>query len=217
MKKFRILLAEDHTLLRAGIRSLIVAEPEFDVVGEVGNGRDALHAVAVLQPNLVLMDISMPGTNGTEAIADIKRRHPETRILMLTVHKAEEYIHAALDAGADGYLLKDDTYRELMVAMHSVLQGKIYLSPSICDKVVSGFLGNANKEKRAHSWDLLTHREREVVKLVAEGYRNKEIAEYLSLSPKTVEKHRSSVFKKLGLHNATQVASYAIENGLIGG
>lgn len=213
--KYRILIAEDHTILREGLRALLTAEDEFEVVGEVGNGKDAFNSVGTLHPHLVLMDLSMPNTNGTEATRNIKRRFPETKIIILTVHKAEEYIRATLEAGADGYLLKDDSHAALVDAVRCVLNGKRYLSPSITDGVVSAYLGGSAPQGKTTSWENLTHREREVLKLIAEGHRNKEIAEYLSLSPKTVEKHRSNLMRKLDLHSASSLTAYAIENGLI--
>lgn len=211
----RILLVEDHTILREGLRALLASEPDLDVAGEAGNGREALQLVPSCKPNVILMDLSMPGTNGTEAIQDIKRRYPDVRIVVLTVHRTEEYIRASLRAGADGYVLKDDTHVELLVALRSVLKGKTYLSPAICQNVVTEYLDGSQTVKSPTSWDILTHREREVIKLIAEGARNKEIAAYLSLSEKTVEKHRSNLMKKLDLHSASQLTAYAIRNGLI--
>jgi DNA-binding NarL/FixJ family response regulator len=212
----RVLIAEDHTLLRAGLRALLVQDPALEIVGEADNGRDAIRAIGVLKPHLVLMDLSMPGMNGIEAITDIKRRYPETRILVLTIHKTDEYIHESLRAGADGYILKDASHDELRVAIRSVLNGKIYLSPDISSSVISGYLGNGKGENNGASpWDTLTHREREVLKLVAEGHPNKFIAEFLCLSVKTVEKHRSNLMKKLDLHNASTLTAYAIEKGLV--
>lgn len=214
--KHRIFIVEDHTLLRAGLRSLLAQDQDLEIVGEADNGRDAIRAIGTLVPNLVLMDISMPGMNGIEAMLDIKRRNPEIRILILTIHKAEEYIHESLRAGADGYILKDATQDELRVAIRSVLGGKTYLSPDISGKVINGFLGTGKTSGSASNWDTLTHREREVLKLIAEGHPNKYIADYLCLSIKTVEKHRSNLMKKLDLHNASTLTSYAIEKGLVG-
>jgi DNA-binding NarL/FixJ family response regulator len=213
--KQRIFIVEDHTLLRAGLRALLTQDPDLEIVGEADNGRDAIRAIGSLAPDLVLMDLSMPGMNGIEAMLDIKRRNPETRILVLTIHKTDEYIHESLRAGADGYILKDATHDELRVAIRSVLNGKTYLSPDISDKVIHGYLGTGQTAGVASTWDTLTHREREVLKLVAEGHPNKYIADYLCLSIKTVEKHRSNLMKKLDLHNASTLTSYAIEKGLV--
>jgi DNA-binding NarL/FixJ family response regulator len=213
--KQRILIVEDHTLLRAGLRALLTQEADIEIVGEADNGHDAVNMIAKLSPQLVLMDISMPGMNGIEAIRDIKRRYPETRVLVLTIHKTEEYIHESLRAGADGYILKDATHDELRVAVRSVLNGKTYLSPDISGKVINGYLGAGQAMSPSSIWDTLTHREREVLKLVAEGHPNKFIADYFCLSVKTVEKHRSNLMKKLDLHNASTLTAYAIEKGLV--
>jgi len=213
--KRRIFIVEDHTLLRAGLRALLSQDPDLEIVGEADNGRDAIRAIGTLAPDLVLMDLSMPGMNGIEAMMDIKRRNPDTRVLVLTVHKTDEYIHESLRAGADGYILKDATHDELRVAIRSVLNGKTYLSPDISGKVIHGYLGTGRTDNPGSTRDALTHREREVLKLVAEGHPNKFIADYLCLSIKTVEKHRSNLMKKLDLHNASTLTSYAIEKGLV--
>jgi len=214
-KKSRLLIADDHTLLRAGLCSLLSQDPDIEIVGEAANGRDAIQLVGALSPHLVIMDLNMPGMNGLEAIVDIKRRFPETRVLVLTIHKTEEYIHESLRAGADGYVLKDATHDELRVAVRSILNGKSYLSPDISGKVINGYLGTGSNVNGSTSWDKLTHREREVLKLVAEGHQNKYIAEFFSLSVKTVEKHRSNLMKKLDLHNTSKLTAYAIEKGLV--
>jgi len=213
--KQRIFIVEDHTLLRAGLRALLLQDPDLEIIGEADNGRDAVRAIGTLLPNLVLMDISMPGMNGIEAMHDIKRRNPGIRILILTVHKSDEYIHESLRAGADGYILKDATHDELQIAIRNVLKGKTYLSPDISDRVIHSYLGGGGKSDVSTGRDELTHREREVLKLVAEGHPNKYIADYLCLSIKTVEKHRSNLMKKLDLHNASMLTSYAIEKGMV--
>jgi len=214
-EKRRILLVEDHALLRAGFRALLLQDPNIEIVGEADNGRDAVHAVGLLAPHLVLMDLSMPGMNGIEAIMDIKRRYPETRVLVLSMHRTDEYIHESLRVGADGYILKDATHDELRIAVSSVLNGKTYLSPDISSQVINGYLGSGNALVGVSPWDILTHREREVLKLVAEGHPNKYIADYYCLSVKTIEKHRSNLMKKLDLHNASMLTAYAIEKGLV--
>lgn len=215
MEKKRILIAEDHTLLRAGLRALLSQEKDFEIVGEVENGRDAVQAVGLLSPHLILTDLSMPGMNGLESIVDIKRRFPDTRVLVMTIHKTEEYIHESLRAGANGYILKDATQDELLLAIRNVLNGKTYLSPDISSKVINGYLGTDKAANVTSPWDTLTHREREVLKLVAEGHPNKYIANYFFLSIKTIEKHRSNLMKKLDLHNASTLTAYAIEKGLV--
>jgi DNA-binding NarL/FixJ family response regulator len=214
-QKHRILIVDDHTLLRAGVRALLVQDPDFEVVGEAENGREAIRAVGQVAPHLVLMDLTMPQMNGMEAMTEIKRRYPEVRVLVMTLHRTEDYIHAALKAGADGYILKDATADEFRTAIHSVLAGKTYLSMDVSAKVVTGYLGGGKPSGTSGIYDTLTHREREVLKLVAEGKSNKYVAEFLSLSVKTVEKHRSNLMAKLDLHNASGLTAYAMEKGLI--
>lgn len=211
----RILIVEDHTLLRHGLQAMLSSDPDLQVVGEAEDGRQAVHLAGSLMPKLVLMDLSMPGTNGTEAIAEIKKRYPDIRVLVLTVHKTEEYIRAALQAGADGYVLKQATRDELMLAIRSILGGKTYLSPDVAELVVNGYLDGGSSMNMLTALERLTLREREVLKLVAEGHANKHIANYLCVSVKTVEKHRSNLMKKLNLHNAAALTAYAIERGVM--
>lgn len=215
MTKQRILLAEDHSILREGIKSLLASVPELEVVGEAEDGLQAVDQAKQLQPDMILMDLSMPLINGTEAITKILRRNPDIRVIVMTVHKSDEHVRAALDAGAGGYVLKDDKYEDLIAAIRSVAAGGTYLSPKICGRVVGGYLGQAAPQDVGMSPGNLTGREREVVKLVAEGYKNREIAEHLCISIKTVEKHRGNVMKKLDLHSAAGVTVYAMENGLV--
>ena len=214
-KTQRVLIVDDHTLLRAGLRALLAQDPSIEIVGEAADGRDAVRAVGQLAPHLVLMDLTMPGMNGIEAVTEIKRRYPDVRILVMTLHKTEDFIHASLKAGADGYILKDATHEELRVAIRSVLQGKTYLSMDVSGKVVSGYLGGGKSSSGSSVFDTLTHREREILKLVAEGKSNKAIAEFLSLSVKTVEKHRSNLMSKLDVHNSAGLTAFAIEKGLL--
>jgi len=212
----KILIVDDHTIMRDGLQSLLASEPGFEVVGTAADGKTAIHSVGTLNPDIVLMDLTMPGTSGIDAIAHIKRQYPKVKLVALTFHKEDRYIHATLEAGADAYVLKDDSRTELFTALRSVLSGKSYLSPSICDRVVAGYLaGGSDAGAKESTWEVLTKREREVIKLIAEGYKTKEIAEYLSLSPKTVEKHRTNLMKKLDLHSVSAVTLYAIQNGLI--
>jgi two-component system response regulator NreC len=213
--KYRIVIAEDHTILREGLKSLLSSNPEFEVVGEAEDGREAIRCVEKLKPNLILTDLSMPRMNGMDAIREIKRKSRDTKILVLTVHKTEEYILATLKAGADGYLLKDSTHSELLMAVRHVLSGKHYISPGISDKVLEGYLEGKRTLKTRSSWETLTRREREILKLIAEGYKNKEIADDLCISVKTVEKHRANLMEKLNLHNVQALTTFAIEKGLV--
>jgi DNA-binding NarL/FixJ family response regulator len=215
LKSHRVLIVDDHTIMRDGLSALLSAESGFEVVGTASDGREAILAATSLKPEIILMDLNMPRTGGIDAIVHIKRQHPAIKIIALTFHKEDKYIHATLDAGADAYVLKDDSRIELFTALNSVIQGKSYLSPAICDRVVTGYLAGADTEADKPSWEVLTHREREVIKLIAEGSRTKDIADYLSLSPKTVEKHRTNMMRKLDLHSISEVTVYAIQNGLL--
>ena len=211
----KIVIAEDHTILRAGLRALLAAQNGLEVIGEAGDGREAIRKVDTLQPDLLLIDLSMPKLNGIDAIREIKSQHPEIKIIVLTVHKSDEYIIAALKAGANGYMLKDASQNELLLAIDYVINGKTFLSPSISDKVVDAFLNTDKKDKPAAVLDNLTAREREILKLVAEGNTNKKIADHLCISLKTVEKHRSNLMKKLDLRNTAALTAYAIEKKMV--
>jgi DNA-binding NarL/FixJ family response regulator len=214
-EKVRIVLAEDHTILREGLRALLTADPNFEITGEAADGRAAVRLVEKQIPDLILMDLSMPRMTGMDAIREIKKRYSQTKIIALTVHKTEEYLRTTLQAGADGYVLKDATHDELMMAIQSVLKGKTYLSPGVSGKVIEGYLEGKESQMPLSPLGLLSQREREVLKLIAEGYKNKEIATDLCISLKTVEKHRANLMKKLDLHNAAALTAYAIEQGLV--
>ena len=191
--------------------------PDLDVVGVADNGKCAINEVSQLDPDLLLIDLTMPRTDGAQAIRIIKSKYPQVRIVVLTYHKEDAHIHSALEAGADGYVLKDDGRVDLLNAIRNVRDGRSYLSPAICDRVMMGYVrsGARGKAASSKSWDVLTSREQEVLKLVAEGYKTKEIADYMSLSKKTVEKHRANMMRKLDLHGVSAVTAYAIENGLV--
>jgi DNA-binding NarL/FixJ family response regulator len=213
---FRILLVEDHTILRHGLRSILSSEPDLEIVGEAEDGLKGIRAAQDLEPDLVLMDLSMPKMDGLQAMREIKRSDPEIKVLALTVHKSDEYIIAALNAGANGYVLKDSTQSELLGAIRDVLGGRFFLSPEVSEKVIGGFI-DANKGiKKKSAWDTLTSREREILKLIAEGFKNREIGDYLCISIKTVEKHRANLMQKLDLHTVAALTALALEKGLIG-
>jgi DNA-binding NarL/FixJ family response regulator len=214
-QKKQIIIAEDHTILREGLRSLLSAKPEYEIVGEAEDGNAAIRCAEKLKPHLVLMDLSMPKMNGIDAIKEIKKRSPETKVLVLTVHKGDEYIRATFQAGADGYVLKDATHAELEMAIQNVLSGKNFISPGISEKLIGGYLHGQKTSKVTTPWDTLTQRERSILKLIAEGHKNKEIADYLCISVKTVEKHRANLMQKLDLHNISDLTAFAIEKGLI--
>jgi two-component system response regulator NreC len=211
----RVLLVDDHTILRDGLKALLTADGQYEVVETLSDGKAAILAARTLKPDVVVIDLTMPRTGGIDAIGHIKRRDAKIKIVALTFHKEDKYIHATLEAGADAYVLKDDSREELFTALSSVLNGKSYLSPSIAGRVVAGYLAVGDDTASQQSWEILTQREREIIKLIAEGSRTKEIATYLSLSPKTVEKHRTNLMRKLDLHNVSAVTAYAIANGFV--
>jgi DNA-binding NarL/FixJ family response regulator len=212
----RILIADDHTIMREGLRALLESDRTLEVVGAVENGREAVQAVGNLKPDVILMDLSMPHMDGLSAIREIKRRAIETKVLVLTVHKTEEYIRAALQAGASGYVLKDASRAELLFAIQCLVAGKTFISPAVSDRIVTGYLDRDHAGAAVRSLsDTLTARERQVLKLIAEGRRNREIANYLYISVKTVEKHRSNLMQKLSVHNTAALTTFAIENGLV--
>jgi len=215
MHKLTILIAEDHAILRDGLRALLSTEPGVEIIAEAEDGHEAIIMARECKPDIVLMDISMPNINGTEAIHTIKRHDQDIKIIVLTVHKSEEYVRAALEAGADGYLLKDDTHHELLAAIMNIYRDRTYLSPGVCDKVVNGYLDRQSQENTCFASGQLTLREREITKLIAEGKKSRDIAGYLSVSLKTVEKHRSNLMRKLDLHSVSALTTYAIENGLV--
>ncbi len=213
-KTHRLLIVEDHALMRKGLRALLESWPSFVVVGEASDGQEGIRCADALQPDLVLLDLSMPGTNGIEALREIKRVSEPSRVLVVTAHKDEEHIFAALGAGADGYFLKDSDADELLTALLSVLAGERYLSPAIATKVVARYLVREAPQEPS-MYEVLSGREREILKLVAEGKRSKDIGSYLGISPKTVERHRSNLMKRLGLHSVAALTSYAITKGLL--
>ena len=215
MDNLKIVLAEDHTILREGLRALLSADPNFEIIAEARDGREAVRCVERLEPDLLLMDLSMPRMSGMDAIREIKKRYPVTKIIALTVHKTEEYLLTTLQAGADGYVLKDATRDELVMAIKNVMRGKPYLSPGVSEKVIEGYLVGKESNRSQTTWETLSQREREVLKLIAEGFKNKEIAEDLCISLKTVEKHRANLMKKLDLHNAAALTVYAVQKGLV--
>ena len=213
--KIKIVIAEDQTLVRKGLRSLVSTDAQYVVVGEAQDGLEAIKSVRKHKPDLLLLDLAMPKLSGISAIKEVKRTDPSTRILTITFHTSDEYILEAFQAGADGYCLKNDSHEELMIAISRVLEGKKYLSPAISEKVLEGYLEQTKTLKAQTDWETLTRREKEILKLVGEGHSSKEIAEFLSISSKTVDKHRSNIMKKLNLHSATALTAYAVEKGIV--
>ena len=210
--KTRIVLVEDHGIVRQGLKILLSSNSDYKIVGEAEDGLAAIRCIMKHKPCLVLIDLRLPKMSGLEVIADIKKRSPAVKVLVLTAHKSEELVYAVLSAGANGFITKSGTYTELDIAIKTVLSGKTYLCPEISGKVVERYLKGAKSVEPRTKWDTLTQREREVLNLIAEGNKNKEIANDLCISVKTVETHRANLIKKLDLHNSAALAAYAIEN-----
>lgn len=211
----RVLLVDDCNLFRLGLSALISARDECSVVAHVSSGREAVHASLEINPDVVLMDVMLAGFNMLSVVSQIKRHQPHVKVVILTAFRTEDSVRTALRAGADGYVLKDASVDELLLAIRSVAKGMNYLSPDVSRHVVQSFLHPERNGPIASRLDILTRRERSVLQLVAEGRTNRGAAEFLSLSPKTVEKHRATLMQKLGLRNAAELTLAAVELGLI--
>jgi len=214
MSNIRILLVDDHQLVRVGMRTLLSALPDITVVGDTGDGRSALESIAALEPNIVLMDISMPGLNGLEATVRIAKEFPLSRVIILSMHANEEYVLQALRAGAAGYLVKNAAPEELELAIRAVARGETYLSPTISRHVVEELLGG---KRSASPIDVLTPRQREILQLVAEGKTTKQIASALGVSIKTVESHRAQLMERLDIRDVAGLVRFAIRHGVADG
>ncbi len=213
MGKVRILLADDHTILREGIKVLLNRERDMEIVAEAEDGAQALEKVRTAKPDVVVMDISMPKIGGLEVTREITETFPDVKVVILTMHDNEEYLVQALKSGAKGYVLKEAAATDLAEAIRAVVRGDAYLYPAVARKLVDDYVNRVRTIKTAS--ESLTPREREVLKLVAEGHTNKEIADYLGISVKTVENHRANLMRKLDLHDRTELARYAIKIGLV--
>jgi two-component system response regulator NreC len=214
--RIRIVLVEDHAILREGLKSLIQIESDFDIVGDFCCMEDSLDGIRELRPDIVLTDLALPGRSGIELLGEIRRISPLTRNLVLTAHENEEYLRAALNAGADGYVLKDASSAELILAIRTVSVGQQFLCKTIASKILSGYLSGHQRTSSPAGTQSITGREREVLTRIALGNSNKLIARELGVSPKTVEKHRSNLMRKLQLHNAAAITMFAIRNGMAG-
>ena len=208
--KLRIIIADDHTLVRAGLVTLMARMPDVEVAAEASNGREAAKLVRDMEPDIALLDIAMPELNGLEAAERIHRDSPKTKVIILSMHANEEYVAQALKAGASGYLLKDAATTELEMALKAVAQGQFYLSPSISRQVVDSYLHGGPT-----GLDLLSPRQREILQLIAEGKSTREIAESLHLSVKTIETHRAQLMERLDIHDTAGLVRYALRKGLI--
>lgn len=215
MSKIKLLMVDDHEIVRAGLRMLLQAQPDMEIVGEVNNGRDAIVKTKELAPDVVLMDISLPDLDGFEATRQIKRTSPSVAILALTMHESEEYFFKMLNAGASGYVPKKAAPTDLVAAIRTVHEGGVFLYPSVAKALVHDFLGRVNEGSERASFDGLSEREQEVLKWIADGMTNQEIGDKLTISVKTVERHRANIMAKLNLHSRTELVKYAIRKGLI--
>jgi DNA-binding NarL/FixJ family response regulator len=215
MKKIGVLLADDHTLIRAGLRMVVDAQPDLAVVGEADNGRDAVSMAEALKPDVVVMDIGMPSLNGIEAARQIRETLPGTQIVMLSMHSDEGYVLRALKAGAKGYLLKDSAEADLARAIHAAAAGKSFFSPAVGKVLLEDYMRKLQRSGAEDSYELLSPREREILQLVAEGNSSKEIANLLNLSVYTVETHRARVMQKLNLRGIPELILYAVRKGIV--
>jgi len=215
MAKIRILLTDDHTLFRQGIKTLIAAETDMEVVGEAANGTDAVTRAAETRPDIVLMDIGMPGLSSFEATRQIKKVRPDTKILFLTMYDDEDYLVQCMEVGASGYVLKDSPAQQLLAAIRDVYRGGSYLSPRMLSQLVDDFRSRIKSAHRQPRFATLTAREKEILKLLAEGDSVKEIASGLNLSVKTVEAHKFNLMRKLDIHNKAHLVQYAIQKKII--
>lgn len=212
--RLRLVIVDDHAILREGLHALLALESDLEVVGQADNCDDGVAIAQQTQPDVVITDLGLPQGTGIQVIARVRKAAPNARMLVLTVHDSEEYIRAALSAGADGYVLKDSSRADLLLAIRTVARGQRYLCPPVSEKVLSGFLADV-EPRQAASTQQLTDREREILRLIALGKSNKRIALQLLLSVKTIEKHRSNFMRKLELHNTAAVTMFAICNGLV--
>lgn len=214
MGKITVFLADDHTIVRKGLVSLLVEQEDIAVVGEAENGREALALIEQLKPDVVVMDITMPLLNGLEATRQIKRRWPQIQVVILTIHTTEEYIFQILQAGASGYVAKQAAPQELVMAIHSAYNGETFLSPSISQTVIREYIAHAQSAPCEDVVDILTEREYEICQLLVEGYSSREIADILVISIKTVETHRGNLLRKLDIGNLADLTKYAIRKGI---
>ena len=213
--KMKIFIVEDHRLFREGLQGMLSPVPEYEIIGEAEDGLEAVRFIRKSRPDLVLLDLSMPRMNGFSVLQEIKGAMPEVKILVLSIDESDQYVLQAFEARADGYAIKDSSREELRIAIRSVLEGKKYISPGVAGNVLEGYLDGRKTLKSKSALDTVTEREKQVLKLLGEGYQNKEIAELANISVKTVEKHRANIMAKLDLHNAAALTAFAFEHGLI--
>ncbi len=215
MSQMRVLIADDHVIVREGLRALLETQADIEVVGEATDGEEAVNKTREVQPDIVLMDITMPGMNGLEATRQIRQHSPDVKILALTMHEGDEYFFKILDAGASGYFIKGGSSSELISALRAVWSGDVFLYPTMAKKLLSDYLRRVRTGQDKESYDGLTNREREILKLIAEGHTNQDIAELLVLSIATVQTHRAHIMANLGLRSPAELIKYAVRHGFI--
>lgn len=215
MPKLRLLLGDDHTLVRQGLRKILEERPEWEVVAEVGDGREAIKKAQALKPDVAIIDIGMPLLNGIDATQQIVRKVPETKVLVLSMHSDEAYVTRALQAGATGYMLKDSAGKDLLKAVASVAAGQAFFSPAVARLMLDDYVRRVSGSGVADRYESLSEREREIFQLIAEARTNKEVAELLQISPATVETHRARILQKLDIHNTAELVLYAVRRGVI--
>ena len=214
-KRYRVILADDHVLVRRGLRRILEENQNLEISGEVGDGLELLSLLNKMNPDMVILDVSMPNLRGIEAIPEIHRVQTGVKVLILTMHKEEEYLYQAISAGADGYLLKEDAEKELFLAIENIRKGRVYISPSLADQSMQNWVRMRRGEDTAYDTQLLTIRQREILKLIAEGKSNKEIGDLLCISVRTVERHRANMMSKLNIKKTAELVQYALRNHYI--
>ena len=215
MADIRVLIVDDHALFREGIRLILQNQGSMEVIGEAADGDQAIEAARILKPDVVLMDVTMPGMDGLQATRQIKADCPQAQVLMLTMHESDDYFFHSLSAGASGYVLKEAASADLVAAIQSVAQGQVFLYPSVARKLVTDYLSRVGTPEARDKYQRLTSRERDILLLIGEGHSDKEIAQQLIISPHTVQSHRWNIMDKLGLHHRAELINYAIRRGLI--
>jgi DNA-binding NarL/FixJ family response regulator len=213
--RFRVILADDHVLVRRGLKLILEENSNLEIAAEVGDGLELLNVLQKINPDLIVLDVSMPNLRGIEAIPEIRRVRPNAKVLMLTMHKEEDYLYQAISAGANGYLLKEDAEKELFSAIEQIKNGKIYISPGLADQSMQNWARMRRGEDDSQHVESLTVREREILKLIAEGKSNKEIGDLLFISVRTVERHRANMMSKLSIRKTAELVQYALRKHYI--
>ena len=211
----KVLITDDHAIVREGLQAYLSVQPDIEVVGEATNGEEAIKKAKDLLPDIILMDITMPGINGLEATRQIRKQNPDMKILVLTMHEEDDYFYRILEAGASGYFIKGGSFSELLSALRTVWHGDVFIYPTMAKKLLSNYLKGVKSGQETEGYRKLTEREREILRFVADGRTNQEIAEQLFISPTTVQTHRAHMMAKLGLHNRTELVKYAIRHGFV--